>query len=115
MNKEMQKHKNYGKVPQYIAKYKDEAEIKKAKKQQEREKAKLPPGTHLMDEEERIQTLEELQKQKNDVYQMLRSLPLSMRTDTLQNKKRDLELKVVELEKAIATFSRKVVYVKDDK
>ena len=46
---------------------------------------------------------------------MLRSLPLSMRTETLKNKKRDLEVKLVEVEKAITTFSRKVVYVAESK
>ena len=40
---------------------KDEIADKKAKKKAEKEKAKLPPGTHLMSEEERIHTLENLQ------------------------------------------------------
>lgn len=111
----MDKHKNYGKVPQYIEKIKDEMAVQKEIKKLEKEKAKLPPGTHMMSEEERIQTLEELERQKNELYDMLRSMPLSMRTESLKNKKRDLELKLVEVEKAINTFSRKVVYVVDQK
>jgi hypothetical protein len=66
-----------------------------------------------MSEEERVQTLEELQKQKNDIYDMLRSMPLSISTQNLKNRKRDLESKLVEVEKAVNTFSRKVVYVKE--
>jgi hypothetical protein len=37
-----------------------------------------------------------------------------MRTDALKNKKRELEQKLCEIEKAISTFSRKVVYVADN-
>lgn len=40
-------------------------------------------------------------------------MPISMRTDALKNKKRDLEVKLYEIEKAINTFQRKVVYVAD--
>ena len=36
-----------------------------------------------------------------------------MRTDALKNKKNELESKLNEVEKAISTFSRKVVYVAD--
>ena len=45
---------------------------------------------------------------------MLFSLPLSLKTDALKNRKRELEGKLVEIERAITTFSRKVVYIKDD-
>jgi hypothetical protein len=34
------------------------------KKEEARAKARMPPGTRLMTEEERVQTLEELQRQK---------------------------------------------------
>jgi Calmodulin-binding len=74
----------------------------------------MPPGTRLMTENERIKTLEELQHQKTDVSDLLFSLPLSLRTDALKAKKRELEAKLVEIERAITTFSRKVVYIKDD-
>jgi hypothetical protein len=39
---------------------------------------------------------------------------LSLKTDALKNKKRELEAKLVEIERAVTTFSRKVVYIKDD-
>lgn len=74
----------------------------------------MPPGTRLMTEEERIQTLEELQTQKRDLSGLLFSLPLSLKTDALKAKKRELEAKLVEIERAITTFSRKIVYIKDD-
>ena len=74
----------------------------------------MPPGTRLMTENERIKTLEELQHQKTDVSDLLFSLPLSLKTEALKAKKRELESKLVEIERAITTFSRKVVYIKDD-
>lgn len=68
-----------------------------------------------MNEEERVSTLEELKKSKNEILDILKNMPLSMRTDALKNKKRELELKLVDVEKAISTFSRKVVYVAETK
>ena len=84
------------------------------KLEEERVKARMPPGTRLMTENERIKTLEELQHQKVDVSDLLFSLPLSMKTEALKAKKRELESKLVEIERAITTFSRKIVYMKDD-
>ena len=68
-----------------------------------------------MSEEERVNTLEELKKNKQEMNEILRNMPLSMRTEALKNKKRELEEKLVDIEKAISTFSRKVVYVAENK
>lgn len=81
------------------------------KKEEERAKAKMPVGTRLMSEEERVATLEELKVKKSEIASMLFSLPLSLRTDALKHKKTELENKLTEVEKAIDTFSRRVVYV----
>lgn len=43
-----------------IEKYKEEMRIAQEKKDEEKAKAKMPPGTRIMSEEERIKTLEEL-------------------------------------------------------
>lgn len=58
------KHKHFGKVPHYIERIKTEMKMTMEKKLEERAKAKMPPGTRLMLENERISTLEELQRQK---------------------------------------------------
>ena len=57
---DIEKHKSFGKVPGYIEKFKSEMKMTQEKREIERAKAKMPPGTRLMTEEERIQTLEEL-------------------------------------------------------
>jgi hypothetical protein len=110
----IEKHKAFGKVPQYLERIKSEMKTCAEKLEEERLKARMPPGTRLMTENERIKTLEELQHQKTDVSDLLFSLPLSLKTEALKAKKRELEAKLVEIERAITTFSRKVVYIKDD-
>ena len=109
--KDEPKHKNYGKTPMYITKYKDEMQAEKEKKMEERAKAKMPKGTRLMTEDERIETLEQLQQKKTELQSMIEKMPISMRTDALKIKKRELEEKMKEVERAITTFSRKIVYV----
>lgn len=74
----------------------------------------MPPGTRLMEEEDRIRTLDELVQEKKQLTELLISMPLSMKTQALINKKRELEQKLEQIEKAIGTFSRKVVYIKDE-
>lgn len=54
------KHKAYGNVPKYLDKYKNQREDALKQKAIDEENAKLPPGTRLMGEEERLATLEDL-------------------------------------------------------
>ncbi len=56
------KHKSFGKVPNYLERIKHEMEMTKEKREEERAKARMPPGTRLMTEDERVITLEELQR-----------------------------------------------------
>lgn len=109
----IEKHRDYGKVPTYINKIKSEMKMTEEKREEARAKARMPPGTRMMTEEERVSTLEELQRQKVEVSDILFSLPISMKTEALKNKKRELEAKLLEIERAVTTFSRKVVYIKD--
>ena len=105
---------NYGKTPKYISKYKEEAKVKEEQKIEARAARNRPAGTRILDDSERITTLEKLQKNKGEVLRILTQLPISMRTESLKKQKIQLEQKLEEIEKAIATFSRKTVYVRDD-
>ena len=51
-------HKNYGKVPKYLNKYKEEAEELARHREELRAKKKMPAGMKKMDEGERVATLE---------------------------------------------------------
>ena len=110
----IQKHKSFGKVPNYLERIKHEMFVTQEKREVERAKARMPPGTRLMTEEERVITLEELHRQKLAVSDILFSLPLSLKTESLKMRKRELEAKLLEIERAVITFSRKIVYIKDD-
>ena len=55
-------NKNFGKVPTYLNRYKEQREEEIKIKAQEEERAKHPPGTRLMPEDERIATLNDLKE-----------------------------------------------------
>lgn len=111
LGEEAEYHKNYGKVPSYIKKYQKEFQDKTEAKMAQREKKKMPPGTRLMTEEERLVTLKELETNKEEAMKLLEKLPISLRTESLKMRKRELEEKIVTIEKSISTFSRKKVYI----
>jgi Calmodulin-binding len=102
---------NYGKVPHYIEEYKIQREYQIEKKKIQEEQAKCPPGMKLMPESERLETLEILQKGKDDVWQCINKLPIASNTLTVQRKRAEYESKLIELENAIKTFSKPKVYV----
>lgn len=66
-----------------------------------------------MDEAERVKTLEELQSTKRELNSMLQGMPISMRSEALKQQKRELEERLAQVERAITTFSRRVVYIQD--
>ena len=105
-------HKDFGKTPDYIKKYKIENSIKKEKKKRRLEEAKYPKGTKLLSEEERISTLNGLIQTKKDLNTMLEKMPITTRTMAVQQKKEELIHKIEEVEKGIDMFSKKQVFVK---
>ena len=106
------KHKNYGKVPEYIKKYELEREIKKEEIKKQEAASKYPKGTKLLSEEERINTLNGLINSKKEMTNLLEKLPITTRTLAMQNKKEELIKKIEEVEKAIEMFSKKQVFIK---
>lgn len=77
----------------------------------EEERAKHPPGTRLMPEDERLETLKDLIESKKEVNSALERLPVVSKTLSMERHKKDLETKLIRIEKAIETFSKKQVYV----
>ncbi len=71
----------------------------------------MPPGTRLMGEDERLQTLADLHQTKKEVNQLLERLPIANRTQAAERRKRELEEKLMRIERAIETFSKKTVYI----
>ena len=109
--KDMEKHNKYGKVPQYINKFNKQREDRAAKKAYEDEMAKLPPGTRMMPEAERLSTLDDLAMAKAETNKALERLPIVAHSMRGEKHKKDLEEKLMRLDRAIDTFSKDKVYV----
>ena len=106
------KHKDYGKVPDYIKKYEIEREQQKEEEKKQKEASKYPKGTKLLSEEERVSTLNGLINSKKEMETLLEKMPITTRTLSIQNKKEELIKKLEEIEKAIDMFSKKQVFIK---
>ena len=106
------KHKDYGKVPDYIKKYEIEREQQKEEEKKQKEASKYPKGTKLLSEEERVSTLNGLINSKKEMETLLEKMPITTRNLSLQNKKEELIKKLEEVEKAIDMFSKKQVFIK---
>ena len=108
-------HSGFGEVPAYIRqRQKAAAEAEKAAAEKaEREKG-CPPGMTRMSEEERVETLAVLMKNKEVGYQELAKLPMTVETPSLRRRKADLERKLEQIEDAIKIFSRECVWVQED-
>ena len=104
----------YGKVPRYVEEFKKKVEDQKENEKKEEELKKIPPGTRLLPEEERIETLENLKSSKAELLKVLGKMPIAIKTITMAKKKEEMEKKVDELDKAIETFSKKNVYVSNN-
>ena len=75
------------------------------------EKAKIPPGTRLMPEDERIATLKDLEESRKEINNALEKLPVVSKTLAMERHKKDLESKMNRIDRAIETFKKKTVYV----
>jgi hypothetical protein len=104
-------YRSKGKVPKYLTKYKEEWKQSELEREIEAEKQRIPPGTKLLPEDERLATLDQLNETRATLINTIESLPISMRTMSLRNKKFDLEAKLKEVDAAIKLFSKENVYV----
>jgi len=107
-------HKDFGKTPDYLQKYKQEAEEKKLNEKRKLEEAKYPKGTRLLPEDERVQTLNSLLDSRKEIQNLIEKMPITMRSKAVQNRKDELENKLAELDEAIIKFSKKQVFIKSD-
>lgn len=64
-----------------------------------------------MPEEERIKTLSDLIESRKEINNALERLPVVSNTIAMERHKKELEDKLIRIDRAIETFSKKVVYV----
>ncbi|KAJ3330965.1 hypothetical protein HDU76_004405 [Blyttiomyces sp. JEL0837] len=79
-----------------------------------RSSPRIPKGMRLLDEQERVESLEFLKQNREDLLAELSKFGLVVESSTLKKKKNALENRLTEIEDAIEVYSRKRVYVKDD-
>lgn len=109
-------HKNFGNVPSQLQKRIDAA--KKAKTDAILEKKQndaCPPGQRIMPEDERILTLEGLQTSLSETRAEYAAQRISADNISAIKRRENLETKMVELNKALEVFSKKIVYVQTNK
>lgn len=102
--KNMVQHRNYGQVPNYVKKFNQQRENIEVMRMLEEEKAKIPPGTRLMPEQERLDTLKDLMESKRELNTALEKLPVVSKTIAMQRHRKDLEDKLTRIENAVETF-----------
>lgn len=98
-------------MPKYLQKFNDARAEKERQKELAIENAKIPAGTRLMPEEERQETLADLKLAHKETRNQLETLPIAVKSQRMENHKKELEQKLNRLEKAVETFSKEKVYV----
>ena len=64
-----------------------------------------------MPDEERLETLKDLQDSQKEINSALEKLPVVSKTIAMDKHKKSLEEKLIRIENAITTFSKNQVYV----
>jgi len=106
-------HKNFGRIPEYLLRLKEETRLQKEKEKFLENEKYLPKGTRILPEEEKKERIEELSKMKRELEEELFQLPIARlslrqieRKGEIQKSLNDID---VELNRLI---SYKVVVVK---
>lgn len=101
-----------GVVPAYLQRRKAEWAAQ-AQEEEERQAARAdcPPGLRVVGEEEKARIMQTLQTERGKAEESLRSLPFVVKTQATQQKKDALEARVVEIDGAIAAYSKERVLV----
>ncbi|XP_015922267.1 enkurin domain-containing protein 1 isoform X2 [Parasteatoda tepidariorum] len=103
-----------GQIPQYLTKRKKEWEIERERQQKILEDSSIPTGYTLLPDDERVETLELLKKNQEELIRILAALPVRNDTMRLRNQKEELERQLAKAEEGIKIFSRPKVLIKSD-
>ena len=108
------RHKSYGKVPSYITRRR--AKIAEFEEEQRRRNEVAPPepGLVLLDESERIKTLEILKANEEKARYDLSNIPFSMNPARAGKLRESKLFRLKEIEDAILVFSKERVFVAQD-
>ena len=88
-------HKNYGKTPEYLKQFKLEEIKRKEYEKILEEESNYPPGTKLLSENERINTLNNLIETKKGIINILEKMPITKRIQSIKKKLNYFKKKVL--------------------
>lgn len=98
-------------VPAYLRKMQDNAAEQKKMDEAERNRPRLPPGYRQMPPDEVAETLQSLQKKRQELEADFRRLPLKIETDGQKRRQKAVLDKIEESDRAIKVFSQPTVLV----
>jgi hypothetical protein len=107
----MVKHDEFGRVPQYLLDRKIELAEQEAKQKKAQEDSLIPVGMKRMEESERLRTLQLLHDSCRKIVGELGRFPLVVETESRRRQKEELERKLKEVEEAVRTFSKPIVFI----
>lgn len=105
------KKKDFGRVPTYLLERKLELVEQHEADLRAREAAMIPAGMRVLSDEERLETLYALQRNKAEVERSIQALPLRIETHSQIRWRDDLERRMREVDEGIKVFSRPKVLV----
>lgn len=105
------RHEEFGRVPEYLEERKARWAEQEAERRRNAPDPNCPPGMCLMPDEERRNTLEVLQRSREEAMSQLRRMPFIIETPTQKKRQEMLESKLREIDNAIGIFSKEKVYV----
>jgi hypothetical protein len=97
--------------PAYLQKIKTNLADQQRQAEAERRGPEIPAGYRQMPDDERIKTLEALQKKRDDLEKAFRNLPLTIETASQRQRQKMVLEKIEETDKAIKTFSNPKVLI----
>ncbi|KAG7399327.1 Enkurin domain-containing protein 1 [Phytophthora boehmeriae] len=104
-------HRSYGRIPRYLLERKEQWAREEEERRRNAPDPDCPPGMVLLDEDERVRTLEVLHKSLIEAQTRMNAMPLCIETFNQIRRKNELETKLQEIEDAIKVFDRAKVYV----
>ncbi|KAG9396596.1 Calmodulin-binding [Carpediemonas membranifera] len=113
VQRKLQPHHEAGSVPVYLkrrVKAAEEARQKAAEEEAARQDC--PEGMVLVPEAQRLELLEIMTKQKEELEKELGRLPMNCDTESLRRRKGEIEKKLTGLDRDISQMSRTKVYIK---
>ena len=105
------RHSSYGKTPAYITNRRAKIEREEQERQYREQNAPPAPGLVLMDESERLETMQILEENERIERDKLANIPFAMNAARAARLREAIEFRLKEIEDAKEIFSKDRVFV----